>query len=106
MMLLKRLYMINWLKKVNATQTIDTSDLVKKADYDTKIEDIEKKIPKLNKYITINDFNKFSGEIFDERLKQAKLATNNDVNTVEQCAIRNEEKIEKIEIFDFKLFLW
>ena len=44
MMLLKRLYTMNSLKKVNAIQTIDTSDLVTKADYNTKIEDIKKKL--------------------------------------------------------------
>ena len=43
MMLLKRLYTMNSLK-VNAIQTIDTSDLVTKADYNTKIEDIKKKL--------------------------------------------------------------
>ena len=33
---------------------------------------------------------------FAERLKQAKLAVNNDLNTVEQRVIRNEEKNGKI----------
>ena len=33
---------------------------------------------------------------FPERLKQAKLAVNNDLNTVEQRVIRNEEKNGKI----------
>ena len=32
------------VKKVSDIQTIDTSDLVKKADYDSKIEDIERQI--------------------------------------------------------------
>ena len=32
------------VKKVNAIQTIDTSDLSQKADYDTNIGEIEKKI--------------------------------------------------------------
>ena len=32
------------VKKVSDNQTIDTSDLVKKADYDSKIEDIERQI--------------------------------------------------------------
>ena len=50
--------MINWLKKVNATQTNDTSDLVKKADLDIQIEDAKKKIPNHEKFITTNDFNK------------------------------------------------
>ena len=33
----------------------------------------------LIKYVTTNDFNKFSGTILDERLKQAKLATKTDI---------------------------
>ena len=53
-MLLKKLCEVNWLKKL--VQTIDTSDLVKEADYDHKIEDIEKKIHNHDKYITINKF--------------------------------------------------
>ena len=47
------------------------------------------KIPNHDKYITNNNFNKFSGAIIDERLKEAKLAPNNYLNTVEQRAIRN-----------------
>ena len=50
---------------------------LEKVDYNTKIDEIEKKIPDHDKYITILELNKFLGAIFDERLKQAKLATNN-----------------------------
>ena len=35
---------MNQLKQVHAIQTTDTSNLVKKTDYDTKIVEIEKKI--------------------------------------------------------------
>ena len=42
MMLLKRLNVMNWLKRVNTIQTIDASNLVKKTDYDTKNSEIEK----------------------------------------------------------------
>ena len=52
--------MINYFKKVNAIQTTDTSDLVKKADYNTKIGEIEKKIldhDHSNKYIPTKEFN-------------------------------------------------
>ena len=44
--------------------------------------------------MNINDFNKISVEIFSERLKQAKLATTNNLNTVEQHAIKNDGKYE------------
>ena len=40
------------LKKVNAIQTVDTSNLVKKADTSTKIADIEAKSSSLGVYIT------------------------------------------------------
>ena len=45
------------VKKVNAIQTIDTSDLVKKADYNTKIEEIDKKISNHVKNITNTERN-------------------------------------------------
>ena len=47
------------VKNVNATHTIDIRDLVKKADFDKKIEEIEKKNSR-DKYTTANNFNKFS----------------------------------------------
>ena len=96
---------MNYLKKVNAIQAIDTSDLVKKADYNTKIGDIEKRVPDHYKYITTNDFNKFQGAIFDERLKQAELAMRNNLNTVEQHAIQNEKKVEKLQASDLRFLL-
>ena len=48
---------------------------------------------------------KFSGAIFGKRLKQENGATSNDLNTVKQRAIRNEEKIEKLQTFDLSYFL-
>ena len=65
-------------------------NLFEKASYDTKIKEIEDKI---------DDFNKLSGTIFDERLNKIKLARATDLNTVKQLAIRNEEKIRKIQRF-------
>ena len=52
---------------------------------------MEKKISNHNIYITTNDFNKFSGAVFDERLIQTKLATVIDLNNVQQRAIKNEK---------------
>ena len=45
---------MNWLKKVNNNSTTDASDLVKKTDYNTKIDEIETKINDQDhtKYIT------------------------------------------------------
>ena len=45
----------------------DTSYLVKKADYNTKTEETEKKIP------TTEEFNKLMEENFAERLKMTML---------------------------------
>ena len=56
-MLLKK-YNDELVKQANAIQTTDTSNLDKKADYNTKIEEIEKKIPAHGKYITTQEFNK------------------------------------------------
>ena len=51
------------------------SSLVKKADYDTKITEIEKKLTdhNQNKYITTPEFNSLAAGVFDARLKQADL---------------------------------
>ena len=50
------------VKKVNAIQVTDTRNLVKKADYDTKIEKIEKKILDHSKYIMTQELNKWTAE--------------------------------------------
>ena len=44
MVVLKKMTMMSWLKKVNA---IDTSKLVSKTEYNAKIKDIEDKIPSI-----------------------------------------------------------
>ena len=49
------------VKKVNAIQTVDISNLVKKTSYNIKVSDIEKKITVhdySNKYITAQKFNR------------------------------------------------
>ena len=38
-------------------------------------------------------------------MKQAKLVTNIDLNTVKRSIINNVEKIEKMQIFDLSCFL-
>ena len=87
---------MNWLKNIDA---IDTSKLVKKANYDHKISDIEGKIPNItglatttacatvkNKipsvndiyqtikrnslYINLTDYNKFTKDILDAKIKE------------------------------------
>ena len=75
-MLLKTVY-DHLVTTVNA---INTSELVLKTDYNTKIKEIEAKIPPdHDKYITTPEFNKLTKEKFDERLKQENLASKNDI---------------------------
>ena len=47
------------------------SSIVKKADYDTKITEIEKKLIDHNhdKYITLPEFNTLAADVFNARLK-------------------------------------
>lgn len=65
-----------FVKKVNAIETTVTSDLVKKASYNTKIGETEKKIDHdYEIYITTQQLNKLTKENFTARLKEAKIAT-------------------------------
>ena len=77
----------------------DVRGLVKKTDYITKISDIGKK------YFTTSNYNTFTSKIINEKIKQANLTTNIDFNTVSQRAIKNEEKIENLNIFDLSYFI-
>ena len=56
--------------------------LSKKTDYNTKINEIEKKIIDYNhdKYITSTEFNKLTAGNFAARLVQANLASKNDID--------------------------
>ena len=45
----------------------DVSNLVKKTDYDPKISDIE------SKYFTTADYNKFTSQTLDEKIKQKEF---------------------------------
>ena len=61
----------------------NVSNLVKKTDYNTKISEIENKITTdhdHDKYITTEEFNKFTSENFTTRLKQANLANKSDTS--------------------------
>ena len=58
----------------------DISSLVKKADYDTKVTEIENKLVDHNhdKYIDTSNFNTLATNFFNARLAQANLITNTD----------------------------
>ena len=59
MMSLKRLNIINQLKKFNSIGTTNTSNFVKKTDYNTKINETQKKLLIMDghaEYITTQEF--------------------------------------------------
>ena len=87
-MLFKRLDDV-LVKKIKVIQTNDTSNVVKK-NYDTKIKEnmIKFTINILLLMILIN----FQVQYLMKKLKQSKLATTNNLNTVEQPAVRNKKK--------------
>ena len=62
--------MMNWLIKVNAIQTTAASNVVKKPDYNTTIDELENKMPEHDKFITTQEFNELTEENFATRLKQ------------------------------------
>ena len=64
----------NVVKKIS-TRTTDTSTFVKKAEYNTKIEEIEKEISDHAIYVTTQEFNKIIADNFTARLAQTKLTT-------------------------------
>ena len=65
--------MMNQLKII---QTIDTSNLLKKADYNKTISEIDKRVLNHNhgKYITAQEFNKLTENNFAAILVKAKLS--------------------------------
>ena len=67
-------------KVTNFTIT-ETSDLVKKADYNTEMSKTEIEINDHDraKYITTQQFNKLTADDFAGRLKKANLASKNDI---------------------------
>ena len=69
------------VKKVNTIQTTDTSNLIKKTVYNTKINEIEKKNDHdhSNMYITTQEFNKLAVENLASRLAKTNLASKNDI---------------------------
>ena len=91
----------------------DISNLVKKADYDAKISEIENKVTNLDhdKYIATTKFNKQVAENFDAILAQARLIRKKDVdnkrvslntkidlNKAKQVLAENE--LKKLQTFD------
>ena len=106
---------------------LNVSNLLKKTDYNTKINETEKKISDHDhdKYITTPEFNKLTVENFAARLAQANLASKSDIanfvkktdfddklknlnkkvtsNKTKHLLVENEFK--KLQTFDSSLFI-
>ena len=69
------------VKRVNNTNTTDTSDLVKKTGCNTKINETQKKITDHDhdKCITTQEFNKLTSDNFTVRLAQANLVSKTNI---------------------------
>ena len=96
---------------------VNVSNLVKKTDYDTKVNEIQRKITdhKHDKYITTLKFNKLTAENFAARLAQADLVAkigfdiklsslNKKIvsNKIKHLVIENE--LKKLKTFDSSYF--
>ena len=92
--------------------------MVKKADYDTNVTEIENKLNNCNydKYIDTQEFNKLAADVFNVRLSQANLITKTDFdakllnlnkkitsNKTKQVLVKNEFK--KLKTFDSSYFI-
>ena len=91
----------------------DISSLVKKADYDAKITEIENKLNNHNhdKYITTPEFNTLAADVFNARLAQANLITKTDfdakLSSLNRKITQNKSKhllveneLKKLKTFD------
>ena len=94
------------------------SNLVKKTDYDTKFNEIKKKIidHKHDKYVTTPEFNKLTAENFAERLAKANLVIkrnfdyklsgfNERINTNKTQHLIVQNELKKLKIFDSNIFV-
>ena len=81
----------------------DISSLVKKADYDAKITEIENKLNNHNhdKYITTPEFNTLAADVFNARLAQANLVAkadfDNAISSLDSKIAENKTKNKSIE---------
>ena len=81
----------------------NVSNLIKKTDYDTKVNEIEKKIAdhSHDKYVTTPQFNKLTKEDFDARLAQVNLVAKTDfdnkLSNLNQIIVSNKTKHLAIE---------
>ena len=92
-------------------KTPSISNLVKKADYDTKVTEIEKKLTDHNndKYITTTLFNKLATDAVNARVVQANLVKKTDfdnkLSDLNRKIVSNKNK-RHISCKGIKLFSW
>ena len=92
--------------------------LVKKADYNTKVTEIESKLNNHNhdKYIDTSEFNKLAANVFNARFALANLITKTDFdaklsrtnrkiteNQTEKLLVKNQ--LKKLKTFDLSYFI-
>ena len=85
----------------------NVSNLVTKTDYNTKINEIEKKITDHDhdKYITTPEFNKLTAENFAARLKQVNLVIKTDFDNKLMNHNLVDNELKKIQTFDSSPFI-
>ena len=71
-------------------EILNVDDLVKKAEYDAKISDIE------SKFFTTSDYNKFTSDILNAKIKEKDLVNEFDISGF----INNPDLDKKIETFE------
>ena len=94
------------------------SNLVNKADYNTKVTEIENKLTDHNhdRYITTPEFNKLAADVLNARLAQANLITKTDFDAKLSSLIREitsnktdhllgQNEFKKLKIFDSSYFI-
>ena len=91
---------------MNPIQTACSRTLVKEADYNRKISEVEKKkldYDHSNKYFSSQEINKFTSDNFAVRLKQSDVATKADINHfIEKADFHEKQKVELISTKRFK----
>ena len=57
------------------------------------------------RHFTTSDYNKFTVEILDTKLKEKTLAKSIDLNILSELVNNNKEKIKKLKTLDLSFFL-
>ena len=83
------------VKNFNVIQTTDTSDLVKRVAYYKKIKKLKRKYLTMINILLTGEINKLVKERFADRLKQANLASKNDMADFVKKADYIEKLIKK-----------